>query len=339
MHMSDALVSPAVGGAMWAVSAAGLYVASRKVSHERDDRLPPLMGVLGAFVFAAQMINFTIPATGSSGHIGGGILLAALLGPWAACIVMACILAIQAFLFADGGLLALGCNIANLALLPCLVAYPLIYRTINRGTNGISPSRIAWGGFLAAIVGLQLGAFGVVVETTLSGITELPFSAFVALMQPIHLAIGGVEGLATAALLLFLARMRPALYPALPQAAQKQHISYKPFFILMGILVAAVGGLLSWYASSLPDGLEWAAERTHPSEIANTSTSHETLARIQEKTSILPDYNLPAADQPRTDIEERAGTSLSGLAGASAVAAFLIILGLILRRKKTVRTS
>ncbi len=338
MHMSDALVSPAVGGAMWAVSAAGLYVASRKVAREHDDRLPPLMGVLGAFVFAAQMINFSIPATGSSGHIGGGILLAALLGPWAACIVMASILAIQALLFADGGLLALGCNIANLALLPCLIAYPLIYRTINRGTNGISQSRIAWGGFLAAIVGLQLGAFGVVVETTASGSTELPFSAFVALMQPIHLAIGGVEGLATAALLLFLARMRPALYPALPQAAQSRSISYKPFFIIMGLLIVAVGGLLSWYASSLPDGLEWATERTHPSEIANTSHSHDTLAGIQAATSILPDYNLPDTGQPRSQMEERAGTSLAGLAGAAAVAACLILLGILLHRRKATRT-
>ena len=88
------------------------------------------MGVLGAFIFAAQMINFTIPATGSSGHLGGGMILSILLGPYAAFLVMASVLVVQALFFGDGGLLALGCNIFNLGFWPCFIVYPLIYKKI-----------------------------------------------------------------------------------------------------------------------------------------------------------------------------------------------------------------
>jgi len=130
MHMADALLSPAVGGALWVASAATLAWCARRVSAQGEDHLVPLMGVLGAFVFAAQMINFAIPATGSSGHLGGGLLLSILLGPHAAFLVIASVLTVQALFFADGGLLALGANIFNLGVFPCFVAYPLVYRAL-----------------------------------------------------------------------------------------------------------------------------------------------------------------------------------------------------------------
>ena len=122
MHMADALLSPGVGLAMWGVAAAALAGASRRLRQRADDRLVPLMGMLGAFVFAAQMINFTIPATGSSGHLGGGLLLAILLGPHAAFVVIASVVTVQALFFADGGLLALGANLFNLGVLPCFLS-------------------------------------------------------------------------------------------------------------------------------------------------------------------------------------------------------------------------
>ncbi|MEJ2040022.1 MAG: energy-coupling factor ABC transporter permease, partial [Desulfosarcinaceae bacterium] len=197
--MADALISPAVGGTMWAATA-GLIL---------DDRKIPLMGVLGAFIFAAQMINFTIPATGSSGHLGGGLILAILLGPYAGFLTMASILTVQALFFADGGLLALGCNIFNLGFFSCFVAYPLIFKRIVKDRT--SQGRIFAGSLAAAVVGLQLGAFGVVLETVFSGISELPFGTFVLLMQPIHLAIGIVEGLVTAAVVGFVWKARPEL--------------------------------------------------------------------------------------------------------------------------------
>ena len=107
MHMADGFISPAVGCTMWAASAAITTLCARKVRQEKEMRLVPLMGVLGAFIFACQMLNFTIPGTGSSGHLGGGLILAVLLGPYAGFLVMAAILTVQALFFADGGLLAL----------------------------------------------------------------------------------------------------------------------------------------------------------------------------------------------------------------------------------------
>src|SRR5512136_1177780 len=136
MHMADALLSPTVGGAMGAVTATAVAWCSREVRREADDRRVPLMGVLGAFLFAAQMINFSIPGTGSSGHLGGGLLLAILLGPHAAFLVIASVLTVQAFFFADGGLLALGCNIFNLGFFPAFVAYPLVYRVMAGDRHG-----------------------------------------------------------------------------------------------------------------------------------------------------------------------------------------------------------
>ena len=133
MHMSDALLSPTVGGAMYAVSAVSVAYAVQKV--KKDDwgeKNLPMMAVAGAFTFAAQMINFTIPGTGSSGHIGGGILLAGLLGGTPAVVTLTAVLLIQCLLFADGGLLALGANIFNMGVIPCLFVCPLIFRPIFR---------------------------------------------------------------------------------------------------------------------------------------------------------------------------------------------------------------
>ena len=177
MHMADALITPAVGGAMWAVTGGLAAYSARKLRVELDERKAPLMGVLGAFIFSAQMINFTIPATGSSGHLGGGMILTILLGPYAAFITIFSVLVVQVLFFADGGLLALGCNVFNMGFFPCFVAYPFIYRTIvgERPT----PGRLFAGATLAGIVGLQLGAFSVVLETVFSGISELPFMTFI----------------------------------------------------------------------------------------------------------------------------------------------------------------
>ena len=117
MHMADALVAPAVAATMYVCSGGAAGFSVKKVRLESDPKKIPVMGVMGAFVFAAQMINFTIPGTGSSGHLCGGMMLTALLGPYAAFLTMIGVLLIQCLLFADGGLLALGCNIWNMVVL------------------------------------------------------------------------------------------------------------------------------------------------------------------------------------------------------------------------------
>ena len=185
MHMADALVTPAVAGTMYFCSAAAAGYSIKKVRMESDSRKIPLMGVMGAFVFAAQMINFTIPGTGSSGHLCGGMLLSALLGPYAGFLTMIGVLLIQCLLFADGGLLALGCNIWNMAFYGCFLGALFIWKPMMK--TGMSKKKIIAASILGCMLTLQCGAFSVTLETLASGVTELPFAAFFAVMQPIQI--------------------------------------------------------------------------------------------------------------------------------------------------------
>jgi len=337
MHMADALLSPAVGGAMWAATAGVAAYSIKKIQEDSDPKKIPLMGVMGAFVFAAQMINFSIPGTGSSGHLGGGLLLAILLGPYAGFLTMASILIIQALFFADGGLLALGANIFNLGFFTCFLAYPLIYKNIIR--KEFNSKRILIASMVAAVAGLQLGAFGVVLETVFSGKTELPFKAFVLLMQPIHLAIGIVEGLVTAAVISFVWKARPEIMEKASLNQPLGGLSLKK--VMIGLASAAIltGAVLSWFASSHPDGLEWSMFKTSGKEELETSDKvHQTMSGIQSKTAFLPDYGFKTSER-QTHAKEKwpavnGGTSLSGLVGGSMTLLLAVFMGFMINIKK-----
>lgn len=338
MHMSDALLSPVVGGAFWAFSAGMIGWSARKTAADSDGSKTVLMGVLGAFVFAAQMINFTIPGTGSSGHIGGGLLLAVLLGPWRAFITLASVLVIQALFFADGGLLALGCNIFNMAFIPAFIAWPFIFRPI--AGDGRSPARLATASIAAATLGLLAGAFSVVMQTTLSGISDLPFNTFVLFMLPIHAAIGITEGVLTWGVLSFIASTEPGLL----RTAAETHAP-KTGFVTATLLVAAlaIGGALSWFASSNPDGLEWSvAKVTGKEELASPAEkAHRFLEGLQEKVAILPDYDFRHAgdNTATTGSPVNAGTSLSGIAGSLLALLLAGSAGLFLRNRRNNSTA
>jgi len=343
--MADALISPAVGGTMYAASTALIAYSSKKIKDEMDNSKIPLMGVMGAFIFAAMMINFTIPATGSSGHIGGGLLLSIVLGPFAAFITIASVLIIQALFFADGGLLALGCNIFNLGFFPCFICYPLIFKKIMAGE--FSKVKLFIASIIAAVIGLQLGAFSVVLETLFSGISELPFSTFVLLMQPIHLAIGIVEGLATAAVALFIHNSQPELLDKGLAPDTGAIVSYKKVLIGMAILAVITGGMMSWFASAHPDGLEWSMFKTSGSEELKGPEDgiHSFLAGIQEKTAFLPDYDFkaePAAAGTTAEPEAgtwpavKGGTSFSGIIGGLMTLALALLAGFIFKKRKVV---
>jgi len=346
MHMADALLSPAVGCTMWAVSAGTIAYCSRKVRREMDDKKVPLMGVLGAFIFAAQMINFTIPATGSSGHLGGGLLLAILLGPHAAFLTIASVLLIQAMFFADGGLLALGCNIFNLGIFPAFIAYPLIYKPLvgNRPTQG----RIVAASLIAAILGLQLGAFGVVLETVASGVSSLPFATFVSLMQPIHLGIGIVEGLVTAAVVSFIYQARPEILDSARLAKPLGNLPMRGILITLLATTLLTGGVISWFASEHPDGLEWSISKvTGKEEIKGSKAGlHGLMASLQEKVAFLPGYSLKKPEtKPHVDVAKqtadkkteqesaRLGTSLSGILGGLMTLALAGVIGFVLKKR------
>lgn len=326
MHMADALVSTAVAGTMYACSAVAVGYSLKKVRTADLNRKVPLMGVMGAFVFAAQMINFTIPGTGSSGHLTGGMMLSALLGPEAGFLTMTAVLAIQCLLFADGGLMALGCNMWNMGFYGCFVGY-LIWRLFMRG--GMTRRRIILASLIGCVLALQLGALSVTLETLASGITELPFGVFLGFMQPVHLAIGLVEGAITAAVLLFVFQARPQLlqgYDISDDARMKTSVVVS----VLAVAVVATGGLLSLFASSHPDGLEWSIEKvTGSTELESTSTSHLWAARIQEKLALLPDYDFLTPT-------DGAGTSFSGIVGALlALVVCVSVCMIILRIKRT----
>ena len=336
MHMAEALLTPAVGGSMWAVSTGAIIYCSSKLRKEMDTGKAPLMGVLGAFVFAAQMINFTIPATGSSGHLGGGLLLAVLLEPSAAFITIASVLVVQALFFADGGLLALGCNIFNLGFLPAFIAYPLVYKPLVVG--GSSKTRIAVAAMLAAILGLQMGAFAVVLETVASGVSSLPFAAFVSLMQPIHLAIGVVEGLVTGAVISFVYQARPEIIENVQANRPRGVASLRN--VLAAFLAAAllIGGVVSWFASEKPDGLEWAIAKLNGGEkpAAAEGGLHARIAAIQESVAFLPEYTFKKpAQQPENGAgqEGSLGTSLAGIVGGLLALGIAFLSGILLRKK------
>ncbi|CCJ33604.1 energy-coupling factor ABC transporter permease [Caloramator australicus] len=331
MHMSDALISPLVGGSMIILTSAATNYSINKIKYEYDDKKIPLMGVMGAFVFAAQMINFTIPGTGSSGHLGGGLLLSIFLGPYAGFITMATILLIQALLFADGGLLAYGCNVLNLGFYSAFIAYPFIYKKII--SKGYSKKNIFTASILSAIVSLQLGAFSVVLQTVLSGKTELPFTTFLLLMQPIHLAIGIVEGIITAFVVSYVYKVQPEIL----EDKEKEHnekLNYKKILVSFILITALTGGILSWYASSYPDGLEWSILKTTGSEeLEAKGAFHQYFGKLQEKVSIMPDYNFKNAKE---NSDGKIGTSTSGILGSSATLGVILLIGYAIKRfKKT----
>jgi len=340
MHMADALLSPAVGTVMCAVSAAANAYAVKKI--KKDDlceKKIPIMGVMGAFVFAAQMINFTIPATGSSGHIGGGILLAAMIGGFPALLSISAVLIIQCLFFADGGLLALGCNIFNMGVIPCMVVYPLLFKPLVK--KGMTPASITAASIAAVILSLQLGAFCVVLETQLSGITALPFFAFLFLMQPIHLAIGAAEGIITAAVLCFVHKMRPEIMEsAYSGTAIQKGVPVKNVLIALAVAAVLTGGILSMFASSYPDGLEWSIEKTAgTTELETANPVIEGAQLIQDASAIMPDYNFKGENV--SEGNSGIGTGVAGIVGGAftfllAAAAAFAISAFKKKRKATV---
>ncbi len=327
MHMSDSLLSPAVGLGCAAAAAGMVAYSARKFAAEPEhDAKIPLAGVLGAFIFAGQMLNFALPLTGSSGHIGGGLLLAVLLGPYAAFLTIAAVLVVQCFFFQDGGPLALGCNILNLGFWPCFLALPL-YRWLSRGdavlasprtplesgtaTGSLSNRKVAecaggtgqdlaatpstpadsatfgvekegraagilrgiqgergrlpltFAAVAAVVLGLEFGAFGVVVEVVLSGRAELPFAKFAPLMLGIHLPIAVCEGVMTMMVLRFVERVKPGMLADAPAVAVAAESGRRTRWLLTAFALAALlmAGVGSWFASEKPDGLEWAAAK------------------------------------------------------------------------------
>lgn len=246
MHIPDGFLSNRIWIAFDALSGAGILYAARRVHIEASARLIPMMGVLSAFVFAAQLLNFPVLG-GTSGHLVGGALLAILLGPLAGFLTMATVVTAQALFLQDGGLAALGANIFNLGAVTTFGGYAVFTMLAGRGE---APRRLALASFLAGWASLMLSATCCVLELALSG--AVPVKMGLVVMAGYHAIIGLAEGGLTAGIMVFISRNRPDLIRAKSgQALRLVDWAAALVFIALPVAILGLAG-----SSSLPDPLQ-----------------------------------------------------------------------------------
>jgi cobalt/nickel transport system permease protein len=307
LHIPDGFLSIGVSLVFWVLTILFVGLAIRNTRGELGERQIPLMGVMAAFIFAAQMINFPV-AGGTSGHLLGGALTAIVLGPWAGILVMTTVIAVQALVFQDGGLVVMGANIFNMGILTALIGYGL-YRGAagrGRGTRLAIAGGAAW---LSVIAGALMTAF----QLWLSGTSALRV-VFPAMLG-VHALIGIGEALITVAALAFILQTRPDL---LSEGEEKRG---GMGWVVMGALMALAVVIISPFASTNPDGLERVAIDMGFID-AGLDASYE----------LLPDYTIPFLG------ESESSTILAGLIGAVIVG--LIAFGLVkLLRRKSIKVE
>jgi cobalt/nickel transport system permease protein len=312
MHIPDGFLTVPVAALWWVFTLAGIAIAVRRVGG-LSERQVPLMGVMAAFIFAAQMLNFPVLG-GTSGHLLGGALAALLLGPYAAILVMACVIGLQALLFQDGGLLALGANIFNMGIATALVG-SWVGTALLRAFGG-KPWGLVAAGFVAAWLSVMVAATLTALQLVLSGLSAaVVFPA----MLFVHTFIGIGEGLITVAALAFVVATRPDLVTSLTgylsPAETRRSMGRGTLVGITGVgLAIALGlALLSPLASSSPDGLERVAE------------DQGFLGRaIDHPFQILPDYTIPGLSGP-------ASTIVAGVVGLLIVFALVYGVTLLVR--------
>ncbi|HSM54941.1 MAG TPA: energy-coupling factor ABC transporter permease [Candidatus Sulfomarinibacteraceae bacterium] len=293
LHIPDGFLVTAISALTWLLSALALYFAVRKSQEQFDERLIPFAGIMAAFIFAGQMINFPV-AFGTSGHLVGAALAAIALGPWLGILVMTAVISLQALLFQDGGLVVMGANILVMGVAPALIGFGLYRAVAGRGRLSLAvAAAAAWLSIMAAalVTALLLGFSGTV-----------SFRLVVPAMLGVHALIGVGEALITVAALSFISRARPAL---LGQSAQSGGRGWTVGAVLATLFVI----LISPLASSFPDGLEWVAE-----EYGFMQQAREA------RFDLMPDYTSPALG------EGGLSTIAAALLGALIVG--LLVMGL-----------
>ncbi len=307
MHIPDGFLSTGVSLILWIVSIAVIAYSLKRVGNELGERQVPFMGVLAAAIFAAQMLNFTVVG-GTSGHLLGAALATILLGPWAAVIVMTSVVAIQALIFQDGGLVVLGANLFNMAIVGVAVAY-MVYRTIYRMSGGRQWG-IFVGGFIAAWASIELAALACAFQLAASGTS--PANVAIPAMGSIHALIGIGEGLITLGALAFLFATRRDLLTAGDSSAKQGTLVWG-----VGLAIALLLAVFSPLASAYPDGLEWVAE-----EHGFIETAQGPLYEI------IPDYVFPGVSN------EALATILAGIIGTLIVFGVALAIGYARRKRQ-----
>jgi len=308
MHIPDGFLDGKTMAVAGGLAAAGLAVAIRQVNRRLPRSKTPLMGLAAAFVFAAQMLNFPV-AGGTSGHLLGGVLAAVLLGPAAGAVVISAVLILQCFLFSDGGVLALGANVFNMAIVGTVGGYG-IYALARRAVGGLH-------GQITAVV------FAAWCSTLLASLTcagELAFSETAAAgvvfpaMSGVHVLIGLGEALITALVILAIRKVRPELVD--PEHRQAGGVGWET--LAFGLVIAlGLAMFIAPFASSWPDGLEKVAAQF----------GFEKQAKTLMK-SLIPDYQV-------SDISsEGLATAVAGSVGTIVMfVAAWIVGGLLVRRE------
>lgn len=301
LHIPDGFLSILVSIISWAITIIVLSAAVKR-TEALDEKQVPLMGIMAAFIFAAQMINFPV-AGGTSGHLLGGALAAIVLGPWAGMLVMTAVIGVQGLLLQDGGLLVMGANILNMGLLTTAVGFGL-YK-LAEGRNRTTKLGLAG---LGAWLSVMAGALTTSLQLWLSGTARLDI--VLPAMLGIHIVIGIGETLITVSALAFIFRTRPDLLEQAEGPARGGR-----GWILVGALISIIVVVLSPLASTNPDGLE---------SVANDLGFFNQ--GVDAPYSILPDYTLPILG------EGGLSTIAAGILGILVVA---IIILLIAQNRKT----
>ncbi len=302
LHVPDGFLNIPISGLCWLVTLIVLYFAVKQAQLDFDERLVPLAGIMAAFIFAGQMLNFPV-AGGTSGHLIGATLAFIVLGPWVGVLAMTAVISLQALIFQDGGLVVMGANILIMGIVPGFVGYGVFQmvknqlRMVRLGATAVA----AWFSVMIAalITALLLG---------FSGTTSL--SVAIPAMLGVHALIGIGEALITVAALSFIMQTRPQLLTDSAPAGSGK-------WIVAGIILALMVVFFAPLASGSPDGLEWVAEQAGFLDTA-----------VDAPFQILPDYTIPGLG------ETGVSTILAGVVGALIVAGVTFGLGRILRRQR-----
>ena len=304
LHIPDGFLNIVVSLIFWLATIIMVGLAISKTNKTLGEKQIPLMGVMAAFIFAAQMLNFPV-AGGTSGHFLGGALAAIVLGPWAGILVMTSVVGVQALLFQDGGLLVMGANIFNMGILTAAIGFGLYRMVIDRNKG----TRLAVAG-IGSWIATMAAALITALQLWVSGTSRLEI--VIPAMLGVHVFIGLGEALITVAALAFIEQTRPDLL-----SSEKSTASGGRGWIVAGVLVSLLAVLISPLASGNPDGLERVAE-----DLGFLG------AGLDAPYQILPDYTIPFLG------ETAISTILAGIVGAGVLLGLLILVGRNLRRVK-----
>ncbi|EME96383.1 energy-coupling factor ABC transporter permease [Streptomyces mobaraensis NBRC 13819 = DSM 40847] len=319
MHVPDGYIDPPVSLAAGAVAATAVALALRGARRELDAGAAPLAGLVAAFVFAVQMLNFPV-AAGTSGHLLGGALAAILAGPWTGLLCITVVLLAQAFLFADGGLTALGVNITDMAVVTTAVGY-----AVFRGLLAVLPRRpraVTFASFGAALVSVPAAACAFTLCYALGGTTDVPVGTVFAAMTGVHVLIGVGEAVITAMTVSAVLAVRPDLVHGARATTRAPDAAARPrrrFAAAVMAVTVVLAGFVSYYAATTPDGLE---------KVARDKGIDREARETAAEGSPLADYRVKDVS------DARASGALAGVVGVGVTLAAGTGVLVVLRRRR-----